>query len=296
MLSFKKILIPVDFSKHSQIAVSKGVSLAQVYHAAVYFLHVGENASRSARALSRFLDRVRPESSVPMKKLVAQGGPASTILSVAKRIGADAIVMGTRGISGLKHLVQGSVAEKVLRESALPVIVIKKEKQIQFDRYVLPQIRNVEGAFQVDKILVPLDFSPASKRALQHAVSMASFYNSTIYTLTVFDKKFKEYGVDHEKHTSVIVKGEKIRLWEEFPELLREIDCHLPHTRLKRMLLSGDPFSKIESVVQKKEIDLIVMGTNGRTGLEHFFIGSVAEKVIRSVDCSVMTIRFRDHD
>ena len=157
----------------------------------------------------------------------------------------------------------------------------------------MPQIRELKGVFQIDKILVPLDFSAASKRALQHAVAMASFYSSTIYTLTIFDKKFKEYGNDHQKHTSIIVHGEKIRLWEEFPELLREIHCNLPETRLKRMLLSGDPSSKIESVVQKKEIDLIIMGTNGRIGLEHFLLGSVAEKVLRSVDCSVMTIRLK---
>jgi nucleotide-binding universal stress UspA family protein len=291
MLSYKKILIPVDFSEHSELAARKGISLAQMYRATVYFLHVGENSRKSARRLSRFISRIDYENSVPMKKLVAQGTPSTIILAVAKRIGVDTIVMGSRGLSRLKHLVQGSVAEEVLRESVCPVIIIKKRKKSDFDGYVLPQIRDVEGALQLDKILVPLDFSPASKRALQYAVSMASYYNSTIYTLTVFDRKFKEYDNDHQKHTSIIVHGEKIKLWKEFPALLREINCDLLQTRLKRMLLSGDPPSKIESIVQKKEIDLIIMGTNGRTGLEYFLIGSVAEKVLRSVDCSIMTIR-----
>ncbi len=145
--------------------------------------------------------------------------------------------------------------------------------------------------FQADKILVPLDFSPASKRALQYAVSIASRYNSTIYILTVFDKEFKEYGSDHQKHTSIVVHGEKIKLWQEFPELLRQIPYRLPQHQFKRLLVSGDPFTNIEALVEKKEIDLIIMGTNGRTGLEHFLLGSVAEKVLRSVDCSMMTIR-----
>ncbi len=57
------------------------------------------------------------------------------------------------------------------------------------------------------------------------------------------------------------------------------------------MLLAGEAAAKIESVVAKKEIDLIIMGTNGRTGIEHLFIGSVAEKVLRAVNCAVMTIR-----
>lgn len=291
MMSYKKILIPVDFSEHSKLAARKGISLAQIYHAKVYFLHVAEDAQKSARLLSAFVRRMNFENLAAIKKLVAQGTPATIILSAARKIGVDAIVMGSRGASGLKHLVQGSVAEKVLRESFCPVIIIKKRTQSDFNGYVLPQIRDVEGAFQLDKILVALDFSPASKLALQHAVSIASQYNSTIYTLTVFDKKFKEYGNDHRKHTSLVVRGEKIKLWKEFPELLRAIDCHLPETRLKRILLSGDPFSRIESIVQKKEIDLVAMGTNGRTGLEHFLLGSVAGKVLRSVNCAVMTIR-----
>ncbi len=287
---YKKILIPVDFSRHSELAAQRGISLAQVYHARIYFLHVGKSARKSAQTLSKFIDKVNSENFLDMKKLVAQGNPETVILSVARKTGVNAIVMGTRGSSGLKHLVQGSVAKKVLRESVCPVIMIKKRKLPDSDSYVMPQIRDVEGTFQLDKILVALDFSPASKLALQHAASMASYYNSTIYILTVFDKKFKEYGFDRQKHTSVIIKGRKIRLWERFPELLQAIDCNLPETRLKRLLLSGDPFSRIESIVEKKEIDLVVMGTNGRTGLGQL-VGSVAEKVLRSVDCTVMTIR-----
>lgn len=291
MIQFQKILIPVDFSKHSEFAVRKGLSLAEIYHATVYILHVGENSGTAAEQLCTFVNRIHPSNTIPMKKLVAQGVPANMILSVARKVGVDAIVMGSRGVSGLKYLMQGSVAEKVLRESPCPVLVTKKRKHRESDSFMLPQIRNVEETFQADKILVPLDFSPASKRALQYAAVLAASYNSTIYTLTVFDKKFKEYGDDHKQHTSIMIRGEKIRLSQEFPKLLRDSEYRLPGNRVKRMLLDGDPFSKIESVVQKKEIDLIVMGTHGRTGLEHFRFGSVAEKVSRSIDCSVMTIR-----
>lgn len=290
-VEFKKILLPVDFSEYSEIAARKGVSLAKIYKAAIYYLHVSDDAQKSARKLSAFVYKIDADQRLSVRKLVAQGTPEKTILSVARRIDADAIVMGTRGNSGLKHFVQGSVAEKVLREADCPVLVIKKQKQVEFGSYVLPQIRHVDDVFQADKILVPLDFSPASKCALQYAVSMASRYNSTIYVLTVFDKKFKEYGSDHQKHTSIVVRGEKIKLWQEFPALLRQINCHLAQHQFKRLLVQGDPFSNIESLVGKKEIDLIIMGTNGRTGLEHFLLGSVAEKVLRASACSVMTIR-----
>lgn len=291
-IKLKKILVPVDFSEHSRFAAKKAISLAQICNATLYFLHIGETAKESAELLCRFIHGIHSKNTVRIKKLVARGAPSAVILSTAKKLSADTIVMGHRDLSGLKQLIQGSVAAKVLRESACPVLIIKKKKQqTEFTEYVLPQIRNIEDSFQVDKILVPLDFSTASKQAFQYAVYLASYYNSAVYTLTVFDKKYKELGDDRKKHTAVIVNRRKIQLWKEFPELLNSIPFKESNTRAKRILLDGDPFSRIESIVQKKEIDLIIMGTNGRSGLEHFLIGSVAEKVLRSVNCPVMTIR-----
>ncbi len=293
MADYKKLLIPIDFSEHSELAAKQGLSLAAIYKGTVYFLHVGDDAERSAQRLSKFLaHKIGYEMPVPVKKLVAQGAPATVILSAARKIGADAIIMGSRGVSGLRHLMQGSVSEKVLRQAHCPVLIIKKPKAVSSDSYVMPQIRDISGTFQVDKILVPLDFSPASKQAFYQALSFASHYNSTIYTLTVFEKKTKESsGNDDEEHTVVTLRGEKIKLWDAFPRLLNESGYDTSRLRIKRMLLPGDPFAKIESIVEKKEVDLVIMGTNGRTGFEHFLLGSVAEKVLRSLHCSVMTIR-----
>lgn len=291
MISFKKILIPVDFSEHSKLAAKKALSLAQTCQATVYLLHVGETAEKSAEALCQFIEALAPPQNVNLKKLVAQGTPATVILATAKKLAPDAIIMGHRGLSGLKLMVQGSVAEEVLREARCPVLVIKKKKPAEYNEYVLPQLRNMEAFFQADKILVPLDFSPASQEAFRYAAYLAAHYSSTIYTLTVFDKKYKELSDDRKKHTAVIVRGKKIQLWKEFPALLKTTPHHDAKSRIKRILLDGDPFAKIDSIVQKKEIDLVIMGTNGRTGLEHFLIGSVAEKVLRAVACPVMAIR-----
>jgi nucleotide-binding universal stress UspA family protein len=290
MAELKKILVPVDFSEHSRFAAQKALSLADVCDAALYFLHVGESAHETAEALSRFVLELASKNPGRVKKFVAQGNPATVILSTARKLMPDVILMGHRDLSGLKQLMQGSVAEKVLRESICPVLIMKKKRPREFGEYVLPQLRKIEEAFQADRILVPLDFSAASKRAFQYAVDLAILYNSTIYTVTVFDKKFKELAEDRKKHTALMVHGRKVQLWKEFPDLLKTVPEN-PKSRIKRLLLEGDPSTKIESVVKKKEIDLVIMGTNGRTGLEHLLIGSVAEKALRSFDCPVMTIR-----
>lgn len=290
MAEIKKILVPVDFSEHSRFAAQKALSLANVCDAALYFLHVGDSARQTAEALSRFVHELAPPTPGRVKKFVAQGNPATAILAIARKLTPDLILMGHRDLSGLKQLIHGSVAEQTLREAMCPVLIVKKKRPHAFGEYVLPQLRRIDAAFQADRILVPLDFSAASKRAFQYAVDLAIQYNSTIYTLTVFDKKFKEVADDRKKHTAVMVHGRKVQLWKAFPDLLQTIPEH-PKTTIKRLLLEGDPYAKIESVVKKKDIDLVIMGTNGRTGLEHLLIGSVAEKALRSLDCPVMTIR-----
>ncbi len=291
MLDYKKILIPIDFSEHSAFAAKQGLSLAQQFKAAVFFLHVSDDAERSARRLSKFLQhRIGFEMPVPVTKLVAQGNPVSVILAAARKIRADILVLGTRGASGLKYLVLGSVAEKVLRQSEYPVLVLKKRDESS-DEYMFPQIRNTQDVLQADKILVPLDFSPAAQQALHHALSIASRYSATVYALTVFDKKLKEYGSDGEEHTSVMIRRKKIRLWQEFPALLQKLDYDPSQIRLKRMLLPGDPYTRIEDIVEKKEIDLIVMGTHRKGGIGQLLAESVAGKVLRSIGCSVMTVQ-----
>jgi nucleotide-binding universal stress UspA family protein len=172
--------------------------------------------------------------------------------------------------------------------------LIKKPKSQDVNDYVMPQIRQIKDPFIADNILVPLDFSPASKQAFYYAAYLASHYNSTIYTLTVFDKKSKERGDDAKLHTAVTVRGKKVHLWQAFPRLFNTSAVNPARIRVKRLLLDGDPSARIESVVQKKEIDLVIMGTNGKTGLEHLLVGSVAEKVLKSVNCPVMTIRARN--
>lgn len=291
MVAFKKILIPVDFSEHSKSAARKAISFAEVCGATVFFLHVGDSADDAAQALCGFINELQPKQPEMIKKFVARGNPATVILSTAQKLQPDAIVMGHRDLSALKHLLQESVAAKILREAQCPVLVIKKKKPQEFDGYMLPQLRTIEDAFQADRILVPLDFSPASKSAFQYAMELAARYNSTVYTLTVFEKKFKEMAEDRKKHTAIMVHGRKISLWKAFPELLKTTAYDHANSRVKRLLLDGDPFSKIESLVKRKAIDLVIMGTNGRSGLEHLLIGSVAEKVLRTVDCPVMTIR-----
>jgi nucleotide-binding universal stress UspA family protein len=142
---------------------------------------------------------------------------------------------------------------------------------------------------KVQRILVPVDFSELSKKALEYAYYFANRFDAKIDVLHVW--KPTEYTGDA-----------MVRLTRSEPELTlstflrNHADLQLtsflegvPHTN--RMLESGDPAQVIAKVAGEGAYDLIVMGTHGRTGLSHVMLGSVAEKVVRLAPCPVLTYR-----
>lgn len=142
MAALKEILVPVDYSDHSAQAVRFGRDLATAFGAKLHFVHVcptagmvappmvpvpvvtGQVREASQRGFDDFLDGARRDLGVDVAGTLREGVPHSEILSVAREIGADLIVLGTHGRTGLGHLLLGSVAERVVRNSPVPVITV----------------------------------------------------------------------------------------------------------------------------------------------------------------------------
>jgi nucleotide-binding universal stress UspA family protein len=137
MPQFNKILCPVDFDPNSLLALQLASELAQERKATLYLLHVvamppgpevalpfGKMETAARTRLVR-LARQRVSSKARYQVDVMMGDPAVEILQVAKRRGANLIVMATHGRKGLRHLVLGSVAEHVVREAPCPVLTVK---------------------------------------------------------------------------------------------------------------------------------------------------------------------------
>lgn len=148
--------------------------------------------------------------------------------------------------------------------------------------------------FQLGKILVPVDFSPCSKAALQYAVFLAKGFGSEVEVLHVWEPP--RYVIPE---VTVQMPGEPQRTLREFArsEAGKEMEAFLSdfegegEPKVSGRLTSGDPTQAILELVETGQYDLIAMGTHGRTGLSHLFLGSVAEKVVRRATCPVLTIR-----
>ena len=142
-ISIRKILCPIDFSQHGDLVVEWAIHLAEEHDSQVLLLHayhlpvefqqlegaylpadfwdsVKEEAERS---LTTYGDKIRAKD-VPVKEIVREGYPASVIEEEARQEHADMIVMGSRGLSGLKHLLLGSIAERVVQKAHCPVLTV----------------------------------------------------------------------------------------------------------------------------------------------------------------------------
>jgi nucleotide-binding universal stress UspA family protein len=135
---------------------------------------------------------------------------------------------------------------------------------------------------RIQKILYPTDFSSYSNQAYFHAVSLAEKHGATLTVLFV-------YNAD-----STVTPGSQgdeeadRRYWQGQLEQIRPIDQRIP---VQHTLLQGDPATEIVRYGKEAGMDLIVIGTHGRTGLDRLLLGSVAEKVLRDAACSVFVVK-----
>jgi universal stress protein A len=144
MPSFQKILVPVDFSEHSRAAVDAAVEFARSFGGSIHLLHCyaiqpGGISPYGVAAPAAYFNEIREAAQRELdawsEKLLSEGvevttslrsdSPSPTIVEVAYEIEADLIVIGTRGLSGIKHVMLGSVAERTVRTAPCPVLTVK---------------------------------------------------------------------------------------------------------------------------------------------------------------------------
>jgi nucleotide-binding universal stress UspA family protein len=147
-IDVRRILVPLDFSESSEAVLEWAAHLAEEHGSRVLLLHAYhlpvefqqlEGAylpddfwatvkSESEQGLARYAERLRARG-LEVETLAREGYPATAIEEEAERQGADLIVIGTRGLSGLRHLLLGSIAERVVQRAPCPVLTVKAPKK-----------------------------------------------------------------------------------------------------------------------------------------------------------------------
>ena len=146
---------------------------------------------------------------------------------------------------------------------------------------------------EIKKILFPYDLSENAAKVLPYVLSVSEAYNSTIYLLHVvpgLQKWAKEYISHTAPYSSLdMFKKEASEAAEKAMDRVCEEQLQ-SCPNLERRVVSGDPAMEILKTIEAEDIDLVIMGTHGRKGLEHVILGSVAETVVKKSSAPVMTV------
>ena len=295
----KRILFATDFSQWARRAEDYACALACSWRASLTVLSVAEFpsglnpdypvnqqylADLLKHASSQLVDlKGRAERrGIAVTTRMATGIPSEEVVTAARAEDSDLIVVGTRGKTGLAHVLLGSTAERVIRGAPCPVLTVRMEPaDTEQEEGVLSRPVTLE------RILVPVDFSDCSLDALEYAAVVAQQAKASLMLLHVLEPV--SYGLDFTLGHSLT--REQVR--ETWTKRLEELAASLRvrQVPVESQLRGGVPADSILDSARTLPCDIIVMGTHGRRGISHAISGSVAEAVLRKASCPVLMVR-----
>jgi len=302
VFSLKKILFAIDFSGVSSRAFGHALMLADRFRSQLTLLHVksvldkdvdpervfpdidadpGVLAHEIEKEFAALFALDGPKTLNVVRVVLTGESPAEEIARYAKEHDMDLIVMGTHGRTGLEHFLLGSVAEKVLQIAPCPVLTVRLREDVEVQPYL--------------NIVVPIDFSEYSMKAFRYGVSLARQFEANLELLHVLDRPVQpEYY--HEGEPPGRAKKDALR--ERSHEMLRKIvaEYDAGDVATETRVVAGRAYSAICKYAEKNQTDLIIMSTHGLSKLEHFFLGSTTEKVVRNAPCPVLTVKALTRD
>jgi nucleotide-binding universal stress UspA family protein len=291
MRQLKRIIVGHDLGVGGEIALRSAVVLADRWGAALRLVHVVEPLDAYQRIshplTSPFtLEEIAQKTGARLQAISASpeiarlqaeyevrtGKPFVELIIAGRAWSADLIVVG--GASWTEEPFLGTTSERILRKALVPVMVAKKP------------LSSAAKTF-----LVPTDFSSCASKAAEQAIMLAECFGGRVFLFHVVDL-YPSYTIAyaHDLGVSVAISPpspEEIEPeWEAFLSGLP-----LEKVDWEKRTEEGQAATAIVHQAELMQADMIVIGTHGRSGLPHMLLGSVAEKVVRTASCPVLTIR-----
>ncbi len=270
------ILCPIDFSEHSAAALRMAANLAASTHAGLTLMHASilpappyftesqiaelsqqfqDDLKEADRALEEFAARVCPGCHA--ERVVVDMMPVDAILKTAHDRGTDLLVLGTHGRSGFNRFLLGSVAERLLRESTIPMVTVRETSGA------------AAGARSIQKILCPVDDSPAAKYALQAAARLATSLNAELTALHVVEAHAADRRPDL---CSWLSEGDR------------------QACRVQEIVDWGESADRILNTASQSSYDLVVIGAQHHLFADTTVLGTTTVRVVRHSPIPVLTI------
>ncbi|MBI3849936.1 MAG: universal stress protein [Verrucomicrobia bacterium] len=290
--------MPTDFSTASRQALPYALSLADQFGADLTLVHVVPETlpasishigivleeKRLIAAAKKALAQFREQelgTNLKVETVVLSGCPYLKLCEVARTLPCDLIITSTHGRTGLKHFLLGSTAERVVRFAPCPVLTVREQ--------LIPMRFPETGSARFRRIIVPTDFSEASRKALPYAAAFAREFGAGIRVLHVIEPD--AYYDSDGARSGVMEAHLKKALGVKLDLLLQS--CAFEGTVQVR---NGVAFEEIIHEAADQNADLIILSTHGRTGLKHVLLGSTTERVVRHAACPVLVVREQEHE
>ncbi|TYL36491.1 universal stress protein [Natronococcus pandeyae] len=284
------ILIPTDDSDGALAGAKLGIALASRVDADVHvlsivpaqddepadaddvlFAHLEKEAEEAVETVAEMVRSSDEERNVTTA--VRRGTPFQSIREYANRREIDVIAMGTKGRTGLDRFLLGSVTENVLRTARTPVLAVPPNAAVSAID---------EVAFE--RLLLPTDGSDGAVIATEWGIALATHLESEINTI---------YAVDTSPFSEIQEPGDVLdELEHRGREAIETVQDHAEDAgvTVSGSIASGSPANVILTYATDHDVDLIVMGTHGQTGVGQWFLGSVTENVVRQADVPVFCV------
>lgn len=274
----KTILVPIDFSEQSMIALEQSYNLAKLAKLSISLLYVLKTSSsfwgifsdtekkdmevKTEQKLRYTAKKVEEKVGVDVRTIIRKGNVTEEILRVADYLKPNLIVMGTSPGSQITRKIIGSRTLHIIKSSQYPVLSIKGKI-------------HSEGC---NNILLPIDITKTSQQKVGVTIALAKLFQSRITILTVLNKNNQEKIEEVNQKLEVIkhrIEGEKIECMTDF--LFSDSD-------------RSEMASSIINFAHQASADLIVLMTQQEKEIADFFLGSLAQNIIFSSDIPVLTI------
>jgi nucleotide-binding universal stress UspA family protein len=281
---YERILFPTDGSETAGAALEYALLVADVHGATLVVLNVADTNRDSVtmiegrvvdaleeegqRIVSAAADRA-VERGVSVETDVLQGDPYRTIADYADEYAVDLVVMPTHGRRGIERFLLGSVTERVIGATDVPVLTVTPDEQ--------------PLSYPVEDVLVPTDGSAGADAALAEATDLASAIDATVHLLHVVDTA--SLGLD----VRSTIDGDTLREeGESVVQSARESAEQAGFGDVTTAVAEGRVYREILDYVESSDVGLVAVGTHGETDFSRYTMGSVAAKVVRTSPVPVL--------
>jgi universal stress protein E len=302
---YTRILVATDFSEHANAAANLAVWVADQNHAQIVLAHVLSDLRRTVHHSSfkarmdllygegdLFEREIRLKSDARLRHIVETlgrpgnvqyetllGEPFVEIIHAVQQEGYDLVVTGTRGLSAWQQFFVGGTAKRLIRKCPCSVWIVKA------DHVGPPKV-----------VLAATDLSDVSRRAVEEAMWIAERARAEFHVLHVVDSADvppdllePAPGKKPGRSLRQQIRAEAQERFREFVKSLRPADVPI-----LTPLSWGTPWREIRRLVRKLKVDLVALGTVGRSGIQGVLLGNTAEKVLTTCDASILTVKPAD--